>query len=154
LYEWIGNGDLTYFFWKYENHLRTTQQPKSSPMSESEFVSKSSKFKLTIEHIACQTPKQTIVTDENIIPEISEEFKEEYLHSIGNLTIDPKSSNSSKGNKLFQDKNEKYFRKAPFKTQNELENFIFNGQWSDKSIRKRKKALIKFALNEWSIDES
>jgi len=154
LYEWIGNGDLTYFFWKYENHLRTTQQPKSSPMSESEFVSKSSKFKLTIEHIACQTPKQTIVTDENIIPEISEEFKEEYLHSIGNLTIDPKSSNSSKGNKLFQDKNEKYFRKAPFKTQNELEDFLVENKWSNKSIQKRKKALIKFALNEWGVDET
>ena len=150
IYEWMNPRDLSYFFWKYENHLRTSKQPKSSPMSEDEFISNSSKYKLTIEHIASQNPKKSIVIDEDIFPKLSEDFKENYLHSIGNLTIDPKSANSSKGNKEFKDKNKNYFTKAPFKTQNELEDFIVDKKWNKKSIEKREKILIDFALTYWN----
>lgn len=151
IYDWMGTRDLSYFFWKYENYLRTSRQPKSSPMSEDEFISKDSKFKLSIEHIASQNPKKSIVKDISILPELSDEFKEEFLHSIGNLTIDPQSANSSKGNKSFEDKNEKYFRLAPFKTQNELEGFVKSKAWSRESITKRKETLIEFALIQWSV---
>ncbi len=150
IYDWMSTRDLSYFFWKYENYLRTTKQPKSSPMSEEEFITNDSKFKLSIEHIASQNPKRTIVKDTSILPELSDEFKEEYLHSIGNLTIDPQSANSSKGNKIFEDKNEKYFRRAPFKTQNELEDFMVKDEWTKESIAKRKEILIDFALKEWN----
>jgi hypothetical protein len=119
-------------------------------MSEEEFISNNSKFKLTIEHIASQNPKKSIVQDNAVIPELTEEFKEYYLHSIGNLTIDPKSSNSSKGNKEFEKKNDNYFIKAPFKTQNELNDFIVNKAWSKESIEKRKDVLIDFALTYWN----
>lgn len=152
IYDWMSTRDLSYFFWKYENHLRTSRQPKSMPMSEDEYISKDSKFKLSIEHIASQNPNESIVNDISILPELSEEFKEEFLHSIGNLTIDPQSANSSKGNKNFVDKNEKYFKLAPFKTQNELEGFIENKSWSSESIRKRKEKLIEFALVQWSTE--
>ncbi len=150
IYDWMSTRDLSYFFWKYENYLRTTKQPKSSPMSEEEFITNDSKFKLSIEHIASQNPKKTIVKDISILPELSDEFKEEFLHSIGNLTIDPQSANSSKGNKIFEDKNEKYFRRAPFKTQNELEDFMVEKEWTKESIVERKEILIEFALNQWN----
>jgi hypothetical protein len=152
IYEWMSTRDLSYFFWKYENYLRTSRQPKSSPMSEEEFISNDSKFKLSIEHIASQNPKKSIVKDMSILPELSDEFEEEFLHSIGNLTIDPQSANSSKGNKSFEDKNEKYFRLAPFKTQNELETFVEGKAWSRESITKRKESLIKFSLIQWSAN--
>jgi hypothetical protein len=150
IYERMGTRDILYFFWKYENYLRTSEQPKSSPMSEPEFISKNSKFKLTIEHIASQNPRKAIIKNDSIFPVINDSFKEQFLHNIGNLTIDPRSSNSSKGNKEFDDKNEKYFKKAPFKTQNELESFMVNNSWSSESITKRKNVLIKFALTKWS----
>jgi len=153
IYEWMSTRDLSYFFWKYENYLRTSKQPKSSPMSEDEFISQNSKYKLTIEHITSQNPNTSIVKDESVLPEISDEFKELHLHSIGNLTIDPQSANSSKGNKCFEDKNEKYFGKAPFKTQNELEEFMVDSVWSDKSIIKRKNTLIDFALIQWNAEK-
>ncbi|EKQ5825849.1 DUF262 domain-containing protein [Vibrio parahaemolyticus] len=152
IYDWMTTRDLSYFFWKYENYLRTTKQPKSSPMSEEEFITKDSKFKLSIEHIASQTPNKSIVKDSSILPEVDEEFEEEFLHCLGNLTIDPQSSNSSKGNKIFEDKNEKYFIRAPFKTQNELDSFVVNNEWSRESISHRKQKLIDFALINWNID--
>lgn len=68
--------------------------------------------------------------------------------------IDQQSSNSSKGNKEFIDKNEKYFKRAPFETQNELEDFMVNSSWSDESIVKRKEVLIKFALTQWKADKT
>lgn len=153
IYEWMSTRDLSYFFWKYENYLRTSKQPKSSPMSEDEFMSQNLKYKFSIEHIASQNPKKSIIKDENILPEISDEFKEQYLHSIGNLTVDPLSANSSKGNRNFEDKNERYFRKAPFKTQNELEGFMVDDVWSEKSIINRKDVLIEFALTQWDMEK-
>ncbi|MPN34582.1 hypothetical protein SDC9_182076 [bioreactor metagenome] len=79
---------------------------------------------------------------------------ETYLHSIGNLTIDPISANSSKGNADIKVKNTVYFKKAPFKTQNELEQFLDNGKWTHKSIESRKEKLINFAKKMWCDYES
>jgi hypothetical protein len=151
LYNWINGKDLNFFFWKYENHLRENKQPKASPMSEHELTSNDSKLKLSIEHIACQNPKANVVNNITILPEVDDDFEENYLHSIGNLTIDPLSANSSKGNKTFDEKNDGYFLKAPFKVQNELEIYLIDKKWSVKSIEKRKKSLIEFALSEWAL---
>lgn len=152
LYTWVNAKDLNYFFWKYENYLRENVQPKTSPMSEKELTSDDSKFKLSIEHIASQNKRTIIANDLSILPEVDEKFEEDYLHSIGNLTIDPLSANSSKGNLDFKNKNSRYFVKAPFKTQNELEEYLDRGKWSSKSIEKRKRALISFALQEWALE--
>ncbi|MBT4376054.1 DUF262 domain-containing protein [archaeon] len=145
--------DRVYFFWKYENYLR--KKNGYSPMSEEEFSTTDSRFQLTIEHIAPQNPdeeeKRIVATEDCEFPEYnSDEFKEEYLHSIGNLTFDPRSSNSSKGRKPIEEKNSKYFRKAPFMTQNELEDeYLEKNQWNVNSINKRKERLISFALERW-----
>lgn len=152
LYTWINGKDLNYFFWKYENYLRKNIQPKASPMSEQELTNDNSKFKLSIEHIACQNPRKLVVNDSSILPEIDDDFEENYLHSIGNLTIDPFSANASKGNLEFESKNSGYFLKAPFKAQNELEEFLDNGKWTSRSIHQRELALIDFALYEWALE--
>ncbi len=145
--------DRVYLFWKYENHLR--KQNGYSPMSEGEYTTKNTRFQLTIEHIAPQNSEEDekrIVTtkDCKFVDYNSDEFQEDYLHSIGNLTFDPRSSNSSKGRKPVEEKNSKYFRKAPFMTQNELEEFLENGVWTTNSISKRKEKILNFALKMWN----
>lgn len=140
--------ELKYILWKYENHLRKNEQPVASEMSESEFANQDPKFKLTVEHIASQHPR--VSTSELILPKIDEDFQENYLHRLGNLTFDPNSANASKGNNDIQVKKSKYFLKAPFKTQNELDTFITNNKWTKDSIIKREEKIISFALSYWN----
>lgn len=147
-YRDVNNNDKNYLFWKYENYLRTNYQPKASEMSEDEFSTQDPKLKMTIEHITSQTPKNGL----QFADLENENFKDELLHSIGNLTIDPKSSNSSKGNNVWGDKDEKYFQKAPLKTQLELSDFVNENSksWDENCIHSRASKIIKFALNHWN----
>jgi uncharacterized protein with ParB-like and HNH nuclease domain len=142
------NNDINYLFWKYENYLRSNGNAKYGKMSEQEFADQDSKYKLSIEHIASQNPR---VTKENMqFENMDQNFEENYLHLLGNLTLDPQSSNSSKSNKSVPEKESKYFRKAPFMTQNELEDFMEGERWTKNSINKRKEKIINFALKHWN----
>jgi hypothetical protein len=140
-----------YLFWQYENYLRRSRQPVAGPISIEELLSSDARMKLSIEHIASQTPgKSAVITGGGEILEHSEKFRANSLHCIGNLTIDPTSANSSKRNIPFASKQSGYFTKAPFKTQNELEDFVDStGRWSADSIKRRKKAVVKFAIAYW-----
>ncbi len=143
--------DQNYLFWKYENFLRRSEQPITAEMSYQEF-SATGRVKLSIEHIAPQNPnKSSVVVETSILPPITRSFQEKYLQSIGNLTIDPLSANVSKSNNEFNVKNQRYFSKAPLKTQNELINFLNprKSKWDTYAIEKRAKKIIEFALNYW-----
>lgn len=122
-------------------------------MSHEDLKSTSSKGKLTIEHIVARknTDEQSrIIADDSVVAVgRGDKFNKEYLNAIGNLTIDPQSANSSKGKKDFEEKNSKYFRKAPYKCQNELEDFMVDGKWKIESHEKRTEALVKFAKFTW-----
>lgn len=153
LFNELYSRDRLYLFWQYENYLRNKTGHPAMP--EEEFLNKNKRTELTIEHIAPQNPEELeerIVTtaDCKFSDYMSKEFKEQYLHSIGNLTFDPRSSNAQKGRKSIEDKNSKYFRKAPFMTQNELEDFINDGYWNEDSINERKEKIINFALERWN----
>ena len=148
------SNDRNYLFWKYENHLREKDQPKSFEMSHDEFNNSDSRTKFSIEHIIPQNPKENKVTlegTESILPDMNEDFQEKYLHCIGNLTIDPKSANSSKSNHPFEYKDQNYFRKAPLKTQNELADFLNQetGRWDNISIQRRQEKILEFAVEYW-----
>lgn len=144
-----------YFFWKYENYLRTTFQPYATPMPFTDLQEKQNKKNvLTIEHIVAQansSEQSKIITDYSIvdIKESFQDFVEKYLHSIGNLTIDPLSANVSKGKNDVDKKIDKYFEMAPYKCQNELKEFLISEKWSIKSIENREEKLIKFAETTW-----
>ncbi len=148
LYDDLSNLDLKYFFWKYENFLRKNEQPITAEMGEEEFATQNPKFKLTIEHIASQHPK--VSTADLKLPEMNEDFQENFLHSLGNLTFDPNSANASKGNLGIEIKSSKYFIKAPFKTQNELNEFVVDNKWAKESIIKRAQKILEFALGKWN----
>lgn len=150
-YHYMIPRDLRYLIWKYENHLRQTEQPICSNMSEEEYRDSDNKTRLTIEHIASQNPeKRRIISDISVFPEIDADFIEDHLHRLGNLTFDPASANSSKGNNEISIKNSKYFVKAPYKTQNELDTFLIDDQWTAESIEQREKKIIEFSLRYWS----
>ncbi len=143
-----------YFFWKYENYLRNTKQPISTLMPHEDLKKvKGKNTNLTIEHIVARknsNEHSRVFADERIIVVgHGEKFNREYLNSIGNLTIDPLSANASKGAKDVTEKISKYFNKAPYKCQNELESYMINGRWSIESQNKRLNALIDFAKHNW-----
>ena len=147
-----------YFFWKYENWLRKNEQPVSTPMPHSDLIEKQNKkLKLSIEHIVAQrngNEKSRIITDDlKVQVGQASKFDKEYLHSIGNLTIDPQSANSSKGKQDVEIKINKYFIKAPYKCQNELIEFLEpdgkNKKWTIDSINKRENKILKFAEETW-----
>lgn len=143
-----------YFYWKYENYLRRTEQPVATPMTHEDLRQKENKkLVMTIEHIVAQSnsgEKSKVITDALKIDVGSVEvFDEQYLNSIGNLTLDPQSANSSKGKKDVDEKNSKYFAKAPYKCQNELEEFMIDDVWTLESIKKRKAKLLTFAKELW-----
>ena len=74
-----------------------------------------------------------------------------YTKVLGNLSIDPNSANSSKGNNDWEIKNTKYFQKAPLKMQLELDDFVIKNNWDKTSIENRSKKLIEdFALAYWN----
>lgn len=139
----ISSKDKYYMFWKYENFLRTTEQPVSPEMSFDEFYKGNSKTRISIEHIMPQTPRESEISQN--------EFEEKLLHDIGNLVIDSTSANSSKGNQDFKYKFDNYYSKAPLKSQNELASFIDNEDfiWDDKPIEKRKEKIIQFSMQKW-----
>ena len=155
-YDDASNNDQQYLFWKYENYLRIEKQPIFAEMSYDEFTNRDSRTKFSIERIIPENPKSSkVVEDKSILPEMTQEFRENYLGYIGNLTIDPLSANSSKSNHSFDYKNQNYFRKAPLKTQNELDEFLNQetSKWDDVSIQKRGKEILDFALKHWNHKE-
>lgn len=146
--------EKNYFYWKYENYLRETEQPIATPMTHEDLRQKENKkLIMTIEHIIAQSnsgEKSKVITEALKVNVGSvEKFDEEFLNSIGNLTLDPQSANSSKGKKDVEDKNSKFFTKAPYKCQNELEDFMIDGAWTLDSINKRKEKLLDFAKKLW-----
>lgn len=150
-YEFMNSRDLSYLMWKYENNLRQVEQPICANMSEEEYRNSGNKTRLTVEHIASQNPREFgIVRDELEFPDLDSDFIEEHLHRLGNLTFDPASANASKGNNGIAVKSSKYFLKAPYKIQNELETFLVGKRWDAQSIEKREKKIIKFCMKNWS----
>ena len=150
----VNLNDQRYLFWKYENYLRGREG--YSKMTYDEFTNNKSRSRFSMEHIIPQNPKKSeVVVDDSILSTTdfeSSDFKENYLHSLGNLTIDPISANASKSNKNFPDKNQRYFVRAPLMAQNELSDFLNDktGQWDTISISQRSQAIRLFALERWN----
>ena len=150
----VNLNEQRYLFWKYENYLR--EIGGYPEMSHDEFTNTKPRSKFSMEHIIPQNPKESkVIVDDSILSITdfeSQEFKEEYLHSIGNLTIDPISANASKSNQNFRYKNQKYFRRAPLMAQNELIDFLNDktGQWDTVSISNRAQMIRLFASERWN----
>lgn len=134
-YEWVNKNMVKYILFSYENYLR---KEKGYPtLTRNNYFNNDKREKLNIEHITAQRTQSL---------EFDEDFKENYLHSIGNLVIDTTSSNSRKGNKKITDKI-KEFNKAPIMSQNLINQENIN--WDSleevkKFIDKRNEKIINF----------
>lgn len=152
---YYSSGIKNYFYWKYENYLRAKEQPVSQELGYKDYLNKDKKTKFSIEHIIPQNPDEKyrkVITEELMYDKVDEVFEETYLNCIGNLTIDPLSANASKQNIEFTSKNNKYFKRAPYKCQNELGDFLEGDKFTANSIEKRQEKLIKFASDYWNCD--
>lgn len=151
LYEEASSSDLRYLFWKYENYLRQQEVPQFADMSYETFMPADSRLRYSIEHIAPQNPNESrVVADAGILPQLTEDFKNNWLHQLGNLTFDPILANKQKSNSPVPEKNQRFFQKAPLKTQNELSDFLSEGgRWDEESIRRRSDKIAAFAFDYW-----
>ena len=159
-YKDIKHNDLLYLFWKYENYLRKDKQPISAEMSYDQFVNEDPRTKFSLDHISPQNPKDNTVVEEE--PESNEsttlqEFKDNYLHSIGNLVLDSISANSSKSNHNFDVKYRQFYSESIFKQQKELKNFGSKEEnkliWNELAIDNRKEKIVEFALGYWNHEK-
>ncbi len=153
-YEKHSSNTRLYFFWKYENYLREKCKGEYRSLTH-DFLKreKGSKTNPTIEHIVARKNSEDqskVISDDHIITVGQASiFNKNYLHSIGNLTIDPQSANSSKGANNIEVKMSQYFAKAPLMSQNELPDFLENNKWKKESIDARRDKLIAFAKALW-----
>lgn len=108
-YHWIPLNIVRYILFQYESELREKEGYQALTLKN--YFEKEERKKLSIEHIAAQKSNLNF----------SDSFNEKYMHSIGNLVIDTKSSNSRKGKKGVEVKSLEY-KKAPIMSQNEINN--------------------------------
>ncbi|HLP87128.1 MAG TPA: DUF262 domain-containing HNH endonuclease family protein [Nostocaceae cyanobacterium] len=138
-YDDISLNDINYLFWHYENYLRRTKYTQDPHLNFRE------QFSFSIEHIIPQVPK-------DVHSWMDEVFWNNYLHSIGNLTLDVSWENSAKSNLDFAKKYNLFYKNSRFKCQQELIIFLNSetGEWDKSSIVERENKIIEFAMAFWN----
>jgi hypothetical protein len=154
--EFYYGGAAKYFYWRYENELRTRPGKQFPKLTLKDYFSTSTTTRFSIEHIAAQQTDNQQYSLATINPyngRGATEFREKYLHSIGNLVLDCHSPNASKGNSAFPDKVAS-FQSAPLVSQNELHEYATKSGkvlvWDKDAIKSREEALLDFAAKTWT----
>ncbi len=138
-YNSINKNIVKYILFKYENKLR---EKSGFPLfTLSNYFETDERKKISIEHISSQKSKNLVY---------DEEFEQNYLHSLGNLVLDSKASNSRKNNDTIDEKLSEY-DKAPIMSQNEINEVLID--WSDiqqvkNFIDQRNLKLVEYINNE------
>ena len=153
-----GNRVDNYFYWQYEMYRnRKNGYDAPSGIKYSDIVRSEN-----IEHIAPRTPTNGDpvangygVYVDAVAPENGIESGQ-WLNSIGNLMLISESHNKSIGNCPFKDKLDSY-KASPLRQQLEIEEFAASRDgklvWDLEAIKKRKDAMIKAAMEIWSLDK-
>ena len=132
-----------YILWKYENFLR--EQNRTRLMSAAEFQNKHGKKNLenTLDHITPQNPD---------FMEYSEEFKENYLNNIGNLTLMVWGDNSEKRNKNPVDEISLY--DSDWYSHKEIrDTLIKNRRWDKSEIKERANRILDFIITHYELEK-
>lgn len=148
--------DLQYLLWRYENHLRSQKGKAVEKLSWRNYIQPTDeRVRLSLEHITAQQNPQsdTMVRWDESADEAL--FSNVALHRLGNLVIDSKSANSSKGKYDFSDKLEALSTDSTFLSQGELKRWAVKDEagiisWGVDAIRIRHTHLINFALSTWN----
>lgn len=133
----INHSTAKFLLWKYENFLGSHGKKGYSAIRFNQIENPE------LEHIAPQTP----TNDEPIAAgycEYDDEFKNQYIHCIGNYLLISKSHNCSVGNKPFIDKYNSYIHLSQ---QREIQRLAVDRVWNKSSIKLRKEKISKFIID-------
>lgn len=126
--------------WKYENYLRELDQNSSYGKLLFDDIKGPQ-----LEHIAPLTKPSEL--PESGYGEYDEEFRRDYLDSIGNHLLLSGRHNGSIGNRPFDEKRKSY---SHLYQQREVQEMTKNGEpWYKKQIDDRKNKIIKFLLENY-----
>ena len=131
-----------YVLWKYENFLR--EQNRTRLMTALEFKNKHGKKKLenTLDHITPQNPSFT---------EYSQDFKDNCLNNIGNLTLMVWGDNSEKRNKNPADEVSLY--DSEWYSHKEIRNALTcNKKWTEQEIKERAERITEFIVKHYGLE--
>ena len=133
--------DLRYVLYKYENNLRVkARQPLLSP-DECTNVFRDVSVSNTLDHITPQTPDFT---------EYSDEFCNDYLNNIGNLSLLTWGNNSSKKNHNPADNDVMEMYNSIFYSHKEIyETLKRDKQWNETQIEERRDKIVRFIKENW-----
>lgn len=133
--------ELRYILYKYENYLRAkARQPLLSP-DECTNVFRDVSVSNTLDHIAPQTPD---------FKEYSNEFCNEYLNNIGNLSLLTWGNNSAKKNHNPASDYVMEMYNSIFYSHKEIyETLKKEKQWNEKQIIERKDRIVDFIKENW-----
>lgn len=136
--------DIKYVLYKYENYLRAQERVAELNIDECNNIFRSNKtLENTLDHITPREPEFTTYSDE---------FREQLLNCLGNLTLLTWSNNSSKNNRnpVLPEIRERY--NTVYLAQKEIYKTICQtGQWGEEEIRARKKKIIDFVIAQWGL---
>ncbi len=135
--------ELRYVLYKYENYLRAkARQPLLSP-DECTNVFRDVSVSNTLDHITPQTPD---------FIEYSEEFCNEYLNNIGNLSLLTWGNNSAKKNHNPANEDVMEMYNSIFYSQKEIyETLKREKQWTEKQIAERRDKIVEFIKDNWEL---
>lgn len=137
---YINRSTSKLLLWKYENYLRELDQNSSYGKLFFDDIKGPQ-----LEHIAPITKPSEILASG--YGDYDEDFKKNYLDSIGNHLLLSARHNGSIGNKPFDEKRKSY---SHLFQQREVQEMAKNGEpWYKKQIDDRKNKIIKFLLENY-----
>lgn len=149
-YSW---GELRYFLFEYEQHLREfDSQKRSFLLEDNYFLTSRDKDKVSIEHILPQTANETYGYWLNQVRGYTEKEINILTNSLGNLLPLSQSINSSLQNDSFEEK--KKYRDGAIGYENgslsEREVAKYD-KWTPKSILDRGIKVLEFLEKHWDV---
>jgi hypothetical protein len=130
----VNHSTAKYLLWKYENHLESKGKNGYASTRYDKIVMPE------LEHIAPQTENPEAGYDT-----YDDEFKHQYINTLGNYLLLSKSHNCSVGNKPFEEKKNSYNHLAQ---QREIKDMTKDTLiWGKDLINKRKGKIIDYILS-------
>ncbi len=154
----FNKADVRYFYWRYENSLRSRKGQHQPLLTWRDFLSLESKKKFNIEHISPQT---SVINDSLVVwadGGEEEKFEDVALHRMGNLVLDTTSLNSAKQDGVLADKIKQSEYRSSLLSTGELKKWARtdssgNYIWTLDSIKDRHEYLTKFAIEQWDAGQ-
>ena len=146
-----------YLLWRYENQLRAQRPKLAERLPWKQLLAPSEDgTRLTMEHITAQNHPDASVSVEWEAGD-PQPFSEVALHRLGNLVLDNKSPNASKGAKSLAEKLPSLNEGSTFLSQGELRQgwAVEDGaapRWTVESIKRRQRHMEAFFKETWNPD--